>query len=113
MQNGLSDSTNMQPGSIAALLQQLLGTLLRLHSHIQAALTTHAAAGVYLVPHCRSVKLSTWLGGWYEGGQAWRQDYVAGIEDPFDSSDNTARTLGTAVRTPHNAPCDTQRMCAL
>jgi hypothetical protein len=75
----------------------------------------HASTAVFLVPHDRSVKLSTWLGGWYEGGQAWRQDYVAGIEDPFDSSDNTARTLGTAVRPAihHHAPCNTQRMCLL
>lgn len=45
----------------------------------------------------RSVKLSTWLGGWYEGGQLWRHNYLASIEDPFDTSDNTARTLGTTV----------------
>lgn len=46
----------------------------------------------------RSVKLSTWFGSWLEGGQAWRHNYVAAIEDPFDPADNTARTLGTMAR---------------
>jgi hypothetical protein len=41
--------------------------------------------------------MSTWLGRWHQGGCCWRQDYLVRFEDPFQSADNTARTLGTPV----------------
>jgi hypothetical protein len=47
---------------------------------------------------CRQQKMCTWLGRWHEGGALWQHDYLAAFEDPFDAADNTARTLGTAVR---------------
>lgn len=41
--------------------------------------------------------MCTWLGRWDVGGCLWRQEYLVMFEDPFDSTDNTARTLGTRV----------------
>lgn len=61
----------------------------------------------------RSVKLSTWLGRWNGGGQQWRQDYLASIEDPFDTSDNTARTLGTGVSSTGIPACSRKQYACI
>eukprot|EP00877_Chromochloris_zofingiensis_P005779 jgi/Chrzof1/15201/Cz09g31130.t1 len=45
----------------------------------------------------RQLRLCTWYGRWREVTTPWRHPYLVSIEDPFDSTDNTARTLGTQV----------------
>lgn len=40
---------------------------------------------------CRSVRISTWSGGWTY--RRWAKKYCVGLEDPFDCTDNCARTI--------------------
>eukprot|EP00877_Chromochloris_zofingiensis_P002624 jgi/Chrzof1/12362/Cz06g31260.t1 len=38
-------------------------------------------------------RVSTWYGKWIQ--QEFRKDYIFPVEDPFDNTDNTARSVGT------------------
>jgi len=42
------------------------------------------------------VRLSTWAGGWTANG--WQKPYAVAVEDPFDASENCARSIGTRGR---------------
>ena len=40
---------------------------------------------------CRYVRISTWCGDW--SYRPWAKPYCVGVEDPFDCTDNCARTI--------------------
>ena len=40
---------------------------------------------------CRYVRISTWCGTWTY--RPWTKKYCVGVEDPFDCTDNCARTI--------------------
>ena len=50
---------------------------------------TYAELGVFY-GH-RYVRISTWCGTWTY--RAWAKKYCVGVEDPFDCTDNCARTI--------------------
>ncbi|EIE23385.1 hypothetical protein COCSUDRAFT_41642 [Coccomyxa subellipsoidea C-169] len=53
-------------------------------------------------PECCDVRASTWCGAW--SYRPWAKAYMAAVEDPFDSSDNCARTIGRD-RLPYITRC--------
>ena len=52
---------------------------------------SHEASPFIGVWVCRYVRISTWCGTWTY--RAWAKKYCVGVEDPFDSTDNCARTI--------------------
>ena len=40
---------------------------------------------------CRAVRCSTWAGRW--AYKQWTRNYLVPIEDPFDATDNCARSI--------------------
>lgn len=43
----------------------------------------------------RSVRASTWAGRWTH--RHWAKGYFVGVEDPFDATDNCARSIAPAA----------------
>ncbi len=43
----------------------------------------------------RGVRASTWAGRWTH--RRWAKGYLVGVEDPFDASDNCARSIAPAA----------------
>ncbi|CAK0787781.1 hypothetical protein CVIRNUC_011003 [Coccomyxa viridis] len=65
-------------------LAQLMGSFF---SRFHAALLTWQHRDL-----SASVRASTWCGQWSYG--QWEKSYIAAVEDPFDATDNCARTIG-------------------
>ncbi|KAK9832586.1 hypothetical protein WJX81_001551 [Elliptochloris bilobata] len=47
------------------------------------------------VPELRGVRASTWAGRWTH--RRWAKRYFVGVEDPFDATDNCARSIAPAA----------------